>query len=62
MTFGFSGAFGRQKVKTCMKENNSGVEMTGNCGSTEVCMVNECKIRIVIINDKMCEIRSCLRA
>ena len=35
--------------------------MTDNCKSTKERMVNESQVRTFIINDKTCEIQSCVR-
>ena len=43
-------------------KTNSDVEMTDNCKSTKVRMVNEWQVRTFIINDKKCEVQSCVRA
>ena len=36
--------------------------MTDNCKSTKVRMGNEWQVRTFIINDKKCEVQSCVRA
>ena len=43
-------------------KTNSDVEMTDNGKSTKAHMVNESQVRTFIINDKTCEIQSCVRA